>query len=144
LRVPIHPRLKIYLTEISETGKDGPLFPLLHSRSVAGKTGLSGHFGAITQAAEVDRRTVREAVRDKKGKVTQRSIQARTFHSLRHSLTSQLANADVPEEIRRRIVGHESSSVHQGYTYTENATLARAVAKLPDVLGLSRNSVRVR
>jgi integrase len=108
LQIPLHPRLKAYLLEIREVSATGPLFPALHARSVAGKTGLSGHFGAIAESAGVDRRTVREATKDKKGKVIQRSVQARTFHSLRHSLTSQLANLDVPEEIRRRITGHDS------------------------------------
>lgn len=133
LQVPIHPRLKTYLLERSEQGGKGPIFPTLHSRAVSGKTGLSGQFGAITAAAGIDRRTVREAAKDKKGKVTQRSIQARTFHSLRHSLTSSLANLDVPEEIRRRITGHESAAVHQGYTTIERETLARAIEKLPGV-----------
>ncbi|MEK7949843.1 tyrosine-type recombinase/integrase [Luteolibacter soli] len=133
LQIPLHPRLKTYLLEIKPEIAKGPVFPCLHSRSVAGKTGLSGHFGAIAEAAGVDRRTVREATKDKKGKVVQRSVQARTFHSLRHSLTSQLANADVPEEIRMRITGHKSKETHQGYTAIERQTLARAVEKLPTI-----------
>jgi integrase len=52
---------------------------------------------------------------------------------LRHSLTSALANSDVPEEIRRRIVGHDSKEVHQIYTHHERKTLAAALEKLPNV-----------
>ncbi len=37
---------------------------------------------------------------------------ARDLIALRHSLTSTLANADVLEEIGRRIVGHESAALH--------------------------------
>jgi integrase len=133
LQVPLHARLKAYLLELAKDGSSGPLFASLHTRAVSGKTGLSGQFGSIADAAGVDRRTLREAKKDKKGKVVQRSVQARTFHSLRHSLTSQLANLDVPEEIRRRITGHKSAETHQGYTTIERETLARAVEKLPTV-----------
>ncbi len=63
----------------------------------------------------------------------QRAQHSRSFHSLRHSLTSTLANADVSEEIRRRITGHESAAVHSGYTHHERKTLARAVEKMPSV-----------
>ncbi|MEI6569540.1 MAG: hypothetical protein WCR20_22885 [Verrucomicrobiota bacterium] len=52
---------------------------------------------------------------------------------MRHSLPSTLANLDVPEEIRSRIVGHESAEVHAGYTHTERETLQRAVEKMPSV-----------
>ena len=133
LEIPIHPRLAAYLEQRPEHAEGGPLFPSLHDKSVAGKAGLSGQFGAISDAAGVDRRTVREAIKDKDGKVLRRSIQARTFHSLRHSLTSTLAGADVSPEIRMRITGHKSASVHSGYTHHEQETLANALGKLPKV-----------
>ena len=44
-----------------------------------------------------------------------------------------LANADVAEEVRREIVGHESPEVHAIYTNHEKETLARAIDKLPSV-----------
>ena len=47
--------------------------------------------------------------------------------------TSALANADVSDEVRRKIVGHESSEVHAIYTHHEQETLARAIGKLPNV-----------
>lgn len=134
LEVPIHERLFSYLDgKAGATERTGPLFPSLHGRSVAGKLGLSGHFKEITASARIDAKTVRPSQKDKKGRVVRRSVQAKTFHSLRHSLTSNLANADVSEEIRRRIVGHESADVHAKYTHTERETLARAVDKLPRV-----------
>jgi len=80
------------------------------------------------EAGEIDRRTVREGT-----KGGQRAQHARSFHALRHSLSSTLANADVSEEIRRRITGHESAAVHSGYTHHERETLARAVEKMPSV-----------
>lgn len=129
LEVPLHPRLLAFLeNRAKNAGKNDPLFPALASTRPGGQHGLSSQFIAIMEHAEIDRRTVRAGT-----KGGQRAQHARSFHALRHSLTSILANADVPEEIRRRIVGHESADVHAGYTHTERETLARALEKLPSI-----------
>jgi integrase len=128
LEVPIHPRLMSWLATRT-TGTDAePLFPALFKIRVGGNQGLSAQFIAIMEAGEIDRRNVRQGT-----KGGQRAQHARSFHALRHSLTSTLANADVSEEIRRRITGHESAAVHSGYTHHERETLARAVEKMPSV-----------
>ncbi len=128
LEVPLHPRLVAWLATRQPGNDDAPIFPSLFKSSVSGNAGLSSQFVAIMDAGEIDRRTVREGI-----KGAQRAQNARSFHALRHSLTSVLANADVSEEIRRRIVGHESAEVHSGYTHHERETLARAVEKMPSV-----------
>ncbi len=129
LEVPLHPRLVAFLEpRAADTDKDSPLFPSLVKTSPSGKAGLSSQFVAIMDAANIDRRTVREGTTG-----GQRAQHARSFHALRHSLTSTLANADVSEEIRRRIVGHESAEVHAGYTHHDRETMARAMAKMPSV-----------
>ena len=134
LEIPLHPRLQKFLMEKAEKpSEDGYLFPSLYNTSVGGLTGLSGQFKAIMIAAGVDPKTLRPAVRNKEGRTVVRSVQAKTFHSLRHSLTSNLDNLDVSEEIRRRIVGHESADVYAKYTHTERETLARALEKLPSI-----------
>ena len=56
----------------------------------------------------------------------------RSFHSLRHSFTSWLAEADVHSDIRRKLTGHRSAGVHDRYTHHDES-LARAVAELPDI-----------
>jgi len=128
LEVPMHPRLVSWI-EGCERPEDesAPLFPALFKSPIGGRHGLSSQFIAIMDAAKIGRKTVREA---QKGR---RAQHARSFHALRHSLTSTLANLEVPEEIRRRIVGHESAEVHAGYTHHERETLARAVEKMPSV-----------
>ncbi len=128
LEVPLHPRLVTWLEGRKLSGDpDAPLFPSLCKTSVAGNAGLSTQFIAIMDAAKVDRGTTRAGIKG------QRAQHARSAHSLRHSLTSVMANLDVPEEIRRRIVGHESAEVHAGYTHHEGETLARAVEKIPSI-----------
>jgi integrase len=134
LEVPIHPRLAAFLNAHDvPDGKDAPVFPSLAAVRVSGNAGLSSCFGAIMDAAGIDRKTARDAEKDKNGKTTRRAVHARSFHSLRHSLTSSLANLDVAAEIRQRIVGHDTAATHQEYTHTERKTLARAVKKLPNV-----------
>ena len=129
LEVPLHPRLVEFLeSRAADTDMKSPIFPALFGTRVGSGQGLSSQFAAIMAAATVDRHTMREGT-----KGGQRAQHARGFHALRHSLTSTLANADVSEEIRRRIVGHESAEVHAGYTHHERATLARAIEKLPSV-----------
>lgn len=129
LEVPLHPRLVAYLAPRAKgTAKDSPLFPSLIAAPVGGRRGLCSQFIGIMGHAGIDRRTTRQGT-----KGGQRAQHARSFHALRHSLTSTLANLDVSEEIRRRIVGHESAEVHAGYTHTERETLQRAVEKMPSV-----------
>ncbi|MGL5016769.1 MAG: tyrosine-type recombinase/integrase [Luteolibacter sp.] len=127
LDVPLHQRLTLWLQENANKDPESPVFPSLVNTSVSGKTGLSQQFVAIMNHAGVDRRTTRS---NEEGR---RAQHARGFHAIRHSLTSALANADVSEEVRRKIVGHESPEVHAIYTHHEHETLARAIGKLPSV-----------
>lgn len=128
LEVPLHPRLVSWLEGRERPEEDtAPLFPALFKCPIGGRHGLSSQFIAIMNSAEIERKTVRAAENGR------RAQHARSFHALRHSLTSTLANLDVSEELRRRIVGHESAEVHAGYTHHERETLARAVGKMPSV-----------
>jgi len=47
----------------------------------------------------------------------------RSFHSLRHSFNSVLANAGVPKEIRMKLTGHASPMMNQNYTHLNPDTL---------------------
>lgn len=126
------PELKGYLLS-HPVGKDQPstpLFPSLHARSVSGAHGLSLTFRRLMDDAGVQYEALRD---DVKGKG--RRFYNLGFHSLRHSFVSTLANLGVPEEIRRKLVGHSSVDVHQTYTHLEQKTLAKALKKFPRLLG---------
>lgn len=56
----------------------------------------------------------------------------RSFHSLRHSFASWLAEADVHADVRQKLTGHSSSRIHARYTHHDEA-LDRAVAALPNI-----------
>ncbi|MFK7849637.1 MAG: tyrosine-type recombinase/integrase [Akkermansiaceae bacterium] len=55
---------------------------------------------------------------------------SRSFHSLRHTFASWLAEADVHADVRQKLTGHSSSKIHQRYTHHDEA-LERAVGTLP-------------
>lgn len=97
--------------------KKGSFFPTL-SKRVPGT--LSTVFTRIMASAGVARDVTIPG-----------GIQARrSFHCLRHSFTSWLAEADVHADVRQKLTGHSSGGIHQRYTHHDDA-LTRAVEKLP-------------
>jgi site-specific recombinase XerD len=54
-----------------------------------------------------------------------------SFHSLRHSFNSALANHGVDQETRMKLTGHSSVAVNGDYTHLELPKLKAAVQKLP-------------
>jgi integrase len=72
-----------------------------------------------------------------------RNISKRTFHALRHSFTSALANANVVPELRMKLTGHTSEKIHRSYSHHELEVLRKAMLKLPG-LTKSRQSTQRR
>ena len=60
-----------------------------------------------------------------------RTTSSLSFHSLRHSFVSALANAGVARELRQKLSGHSDERSHARHTHHELETLRAAVAKLP-------------
>ena len=125
--VPLHARLIKHLHHVSATNADGPLCPTLHGRTPGGKHGLSEGFKRVVKRAGLDLMVV-------KGKGT-RNFAKRTFHSLRHSFSSALANAGVSEEIRMKLTGHLTSDIHRKYTHMSTAPLKDAI----DAIGSTKS-----
>lgn len=57
-----------------------------------------------------------------------------SFHSMRHSFASALANARISADVRMKLTGHKSLGIHQGYTHMELKGLREAVDALPRLL----------
>jgi integrase len=129
LKLPMHDALHDFLLELpaADSGR-AFLFPSLAGKGTGGKSGLSMAFSRIMERAGVRG----EVVRERKGEKG-RSVNALTFHSFRHTLTSIMANAGVPVEVRQKFTGHASAEMNQHYTHHEIATLRAAIEKLPDV-----------
>jgi integrase len=127
MKIPMHNALHDFLLELPapDSGKEF-LFPSLAGKSTGGKSGLSMAFSRLMKRANVRG----EIVRERQGE-SGRSVSSLSFHSLRHTLVSLMANAGVPVEVRQKFTGHTSAEMNQHYTHHEIATLRAAVEKLP-------------
>ena len=86
-------------------------------------------FRGIMERAGIAGRILRQREENSAGR-TQSSL---SFHSLRHSFNSALANAGVAQELRQKLTGHASAAMNAKYTHHELDALRAAVAVLPSV-----------
>jgi len=124
--LPLHPDLLARLNKLAGTDKP-EVFILPHMAGLkpGGRHGLSEGFKRIVRKAGLDLQTVQGA--------GQRMISRRTFHALRHSFTSALANQDVSSELRMILTGHKTEGEHRKYTHHEMDNLRSAIKKLPSL-----------
>ena len=126
--VPIHRDLLTRLNKLAGTDKpDIFIMPQLSGQRGSGRRGLSETFKKIMRKAGLDLQTVHGA--------GNQMFSRRTFHALRHSFTSALANQDVPQEVRMLLSGHKTEGEHRKYTHHQLETLKKAVAKMPGLKG---------
>ena len=125
--VPLAPRLSAWL--LARSTPDDPrafLFPSLAGRGTGGDYGLSSRFSAIMVKAGFAKDLARGADGGRK-------LAALSFHSLRHTFNSIMANEGVASEIRQKLTGHASEEVHRRYTHHDLETLRKAVEVLPSL-----------
>jgi integrase len=125
--IPIHSQFAKWLRKQTRGIGKAPVFPSLAGKSGGGKSGLSSSFKRIMERAGIQGRILRE--RNGEG----RSQSSLSFHSLRHSFNSALANAGVDQEIRQKLIGHASAAMNEVYTHRELEPLRAAIAALPPV-----------
>ena len=111
--VPIHPHFASWLQEQTRGIGKASVFPMLAGKAGAGKSGLSMSFKRIMERVNIKGRLLREATGEG------RSQSSLSFHSLRHSFNSALANAGVAMEIRQKLTGHASAGMNAQYTHHE-------------------------
>jgi len=128
LLIPIHPDLGRFLSKVPIGIGRAPLMPSLADKSGTGKSGLSMAFRKIMVAAGIEAGIAREREGERG-----RSVSRLSFHSLRHSFTSELARQGVAPEIRQQLTGHRDDSSHRTYTHLEIDTMRRAVSSLPSL-----------
>jgi integrase len=124
VKLPIHPELETHLIAGPMTDEpNAPVFPELYPKT---QSSLSKGFTRIMKEAGIEAGLGR-ARAGAKG----RSFSLRSFHSLRHSFISALANAGVSSELRRKLSGHSTEESHAVYTHHELETIRQAVAAIP-------------
>ncbi len=122
LKLPLHPTLVEVLTSLA--GTDTPAEFVLPRSAGGFSTNLSQAFLATMATARID------PLYEQSGT---RKLPKLSFHSLRHSFSSALANAGISAELRMKLTGHKSSAVHQGYTHLAETVLRDAIGKLPSI-----------
>jgi integrase len=125
--VPIHPQFALWLEKQTRGIGKAPVFPTLAGKSGSGKSGLSMAFKRIMERANIRGRLLREA------NGAGRSQSSLSFHSLRHSFNSAMANAGVSSELRQKLTGHASAKMNAQYTHHELEELRAAVSVIPSV-----------
>ena len=110
-----------------------PLFPSAYA--IASKEGsdsrLSQQFHEILVAAGMAKERTKDATGQ--GRTLRRTVSEISFHSLRHTATSLLKNAGVPEAVAMDIIGHDSEAISRHYTHIETKAKRSALQKLPDI-----------
>ena len=123
---PLHPDLLAQLNKLAGTDKpDVFIMPQLACQRGSGRRGLSETFKTIMRQAGVDSQTVKGA--------GNQMFSRRSFHALRHSFTSALANQNVSSELRMKLTGHKTQGEHQKYTHHEMDNLRAAIKKIPSL-----------
>lgn len=126
--VPMHTELHGYLLDLpAPDSSKAFLFPSLAGKRTSGRSGLSMAFSRIMEKAKVKG----EVARKRTGKG--RTINTLSFHSLRHSFNSIMANAGVSQEVRQKLTGHSSAEMNKRYTHHELDSLRAAIQKIPSV-----------
>jgi len=132
--IPIAKTLLDYLMTLpSSDDPNAYLFPSLAGRNTGGHNGLSRQFLHILESAKLV-----SAARVKKKGEKGRIQSALSFHSLRHSCTSAMANGGIPVEVRQLITGHASAEMNAIYTHHELDRLRKAIDVVPVVRVPSR------
>jgi integrase len=125
--VVIHPVLEDYLLSLPAPKTDDAfLFPSLAQRNISP---LSKAFKKIMAQANIEQRVIRQRSESGSG----RCVNALTFHSLRHSFSSILANAGISEETRMALTGHVTREEQKRYTHHDLEVFRAAIGMLPRV-----------
>jgi integrase len=129
LEIPILPDLEKYLQQLPVRSRnpEAPLFPGLARKKVGGRTGLSNTFTRLIAASGINNPVL------SKGKGAKgRAVYRLSFHSLRHTFISTMANVGISKEMRMKLAGH-TSAAHDRYTHVEIQTLRGALKSFPSL-----------
>jgi integrase len=130
VEIPIHPDLEDHLHSIAGDAPHGFLCGQLATVKIGGRSGLSKQFAAIMAKAGIDQGQIQSSKNRKFSQIS--------FHSLRHSFASALANASVSPDVRMRLTGHKSIDVHQRYSHMEMEPLRKGIAALQRLTAVPR------
>ncbi len=130
--LPMPEPLKEHLATIAVSDLPGdPLHPRAFEaiqRSRASNT-LSRRFGELLADAGLRAAVTHQG--EGKGRGARRRQSELSFHSLRHTASTLLKEAGVPDAVVMQYIGHESAAMSRHYTHVGKEALADAAAKMP-------------
>jgi integrase len=127
LLIPITPPLASHIASLDRSGEF--IHPTLARLSVPTR---SGQFAGILTKAGL-RRAMPHTKSHGNGRAAKRAINEISFHSLRHTTVTMLAEAGVSAALVMEIVGHSTVAMSQHYTHIGGDVLAAGMNKLPDI-----------
>jgi integrase len=128
ITLAIHPELEDHLIICADSDDSRAfVFPTLAGTP---SPALSIAFKEIMERAGIEAGVAREKL-GAKG----RTISSRSWHSLRHSFNSALANQGVSQELRQKFTGHSTAEMNTVYTHHELETIRKAISSIPVLPG---------
>jgi integrase len=124
LVIAMHPQLLAHLKSLPRGIGKAPLFPTLYGRKAGSHGGLSNEFSRLMDRAGV----VVSLGRKKEG--AGRQFRNKGFHSLRHTMISRMADAEISSDVRRAMAGHSSDAAHRRYVHLNLATQRKALKRM--------------
>ncbi len=134
--IPIAKPLRAYLENLpTSDDPKAPIFPEIYPLAMrqGGSSTLSQQFHDVLVAANLVKERPPKRQSQGIGRDGPRQRSEISYHSLRHSATSLLKNAGVPEAVARDLIGHESAEISRHYTHVDERSKRSAIAKLPDL-----------
>jgi integrase len=122
LEIPLHSSLLAHLSAIAKDDT-GLLCPKLATAYSSGNGSVSRDLMALMREAGISSEKVRTAGKSMLSRLS--------FHALRKSFNSALANAGVDQELRMSMTGHQDKVVNATYTQLEHEGKAKAISLLP-------------
>jgi integrase len=132
--IPMHGKLRWYLESLASSDDPrAPIFPSLapHASTANGASRLSQQFHECLVDAGLVLQRAPKDVSTGTGRTGPRVRSPLSFHSFRHTATSQHKNASIPELVVRDLIGHTSEAVSQIYTHVDDEVKRRAIAAMP-------------
>jgi integrase len=118
------PQLKEVIERLPRGVGKGFLLPSLAGKKSGSHGGLSNEFSRLMEKAGI------KVPKGVKKRGVGRQFRKLGYHSLKHSAISRMAEAGIPEEQRRALVGGHSKAVHDRYTHTSKEARSAARAKM--------------
>ena len=109
ITAPIVPMLELVLKPLKQKGQQY-VFPTVAQQHLRSKGKLSTEFTALLRTYGILEYNKQKTVGDR------RPVSPKSFHSIRHTVVSQMrCNPAISADLSREIVGHDSEAVERGY-----------------------------